>query len=109
MGHDILGYNKAGGEIAYARFSMSNHNVTVLYRLLDATQYDAGVSGSGNSATYTVPQLENALNLFNQSFGEIDSSSKHHYTVWDLKQIRDFIVNCLATAKNEGSVKIFFC
>lgn len=35
MGHDIVGYNKAGKEIAYARFSMGNPNATVLYTLLN--------------------------------------------------------------------------
>ncbi len=51
MGHDISGFNKAGQEIAYARFSMGNCNALILYRLLNAQKYYAGVSGSGGGTT----------------------------------------------------------
>ena len=101
MGHDISGYNQAGKEIAYARFSMGNHNATILYSLLDANDYYAGVSGVGDSSTFSIQQIEKAMNSYNQLF---DKSVPQ----WDLKQIQNFILNCFATAKKEGIVKVYF-
>ena len=109
MGHDISGFNKAGEEIAYARFSMGNYNAHILYSLLDANQYDAGVSGIGDSSTFSIQQFEKALNAYNQFFGNRDSLSESDILSWDKKQIRDFILNCLATAKKEGNVRVCFC
>jgi hypothetical protein len=108
MGHDIYGYNKAGKEIAYARFSMGNYNAIILYDLLDANDYNAGVSGSGDSSTFSIQQVEKAMNTFKQIFGNVDSLSKSDSMDWDQKQILDFIQNCLATAQKDGSVKVFF-
>jgi conjugal transfer/entry exclusion protein len=109
MGHDISGYNKAGEEIAYARFSMGNYNSTILYSLLDASNYYAGVSGSGDSSTFSIQQIEKALNSFNQLYNNRDSLSESDFSTWDLKQILNFIQNCLETAQNEGSVRVCFC
>ena len=106
MGHDIYGYNKAGEEIAYARFSMGNYNSIILYDLLDATDYHAGVSGSGDSSTFSIQQMEKAMDTYKQIFG--DSLSESDSMDWDQKQILDFIQNCLATAQKDGSVKVFF-
>ena len=108
MGHDIYGYNNAGEEIAYARFSMGNYNAIILYDLLDANDYNAGVSGSGDSSTFSIQQVEKAMNTFKQIFGSVDSLSKNDSMDWDQKQILDFIQNCLATAQKDGSVKVFF-
>ncbi|WP_180271643.1 hypothetical protein [Fredinandcohnia onubensis] len=102
MSHDILGYDKAGEEIAYARFSMGNYNATILYDLLDANNYYAGVSGSGDSSNFSIKQIENALNSYDQLY-------KHSLPAsWDQKQILLFLQNCLATARKEGSVAVFF-
>jgi hypothetical protein len=103
MGHDISGINKAGEEIAYARFSMGNYNSTILYRLLDADDYFAGVSGTGESTIFSIRQIERALDAYNQTYGKVVSRS-----VWDLKQIHEFIQNCLTTAQKEGTVRVFF-
>lgn len=102
MGHDISGFNKVGKEIAYARFSMWNSNAIVLYHLLDANNYYAGVSGSGKSSNFSLQEMEKALDSYHQQFG---NSGIDHF---DLKQIKEFIFNCLATAKKEGSVKVYF-
>ncbi|MFY3790597.1 hypothetical protein ACOQFO_02595 [Ureibacillus sp. MALMAid1270] len=108
MGHDIAGYNKEGKEIAYARFSMGNPNARIIYNVLDATKYDAGVSGSGVVATYTVEQMERALNNFKELckrgilLSDIDSLP------WDQKQIYDFIINCRSIAQKEGNVRVCF-
>ncbi|RDU36675.1 hypothetical protein DRW41_11495 [Neobacillus piezotolerans] len=107
MGHDISGFNQAGVEIAYARFSMGNHNALILYRLLEAFDYYAGVSGSGRGTTFTIRQIEKALQDFNQDYTG-SSHSQDNFMKYDGKQILDFIRNCLATAQKEGSVKVYF-
>ncbi len=101
MGHDILGYNKSGEEIAYARFSMGNYNAIILYSLLDAEKYYAGVSGSGHITTFSIQQIEKAYQLSRSGEFPVDQ--------WDRKQILDFIQNCLATAQKEGDVRVAFC
>jgi hypothetical protein len=108
MGHDISGYNKAGEEIAYARFSMGNYNATILYNLLDANKYYAGVSGTGDSSTFSVQQIEKALSASKRFYKNGDSLSERDFSSWDQKQIQNFIQNCLTTAKIEGSVKVYF-
>lgn len=60
MGHDIYGYNKAGESIAYARFSMQNYNSYILYDILNAQEYNGGVSGIGNSLTLSKKEMEKA-------------------------------------------------
>jgi hypothetical protein len=105
MGHDISGLNNTGEEIAYARFSMGNYNATILYSLLDANQFYAGVSGSGKSSTFSIKQIEKALSTYNQLYGNGKSLSERD---WDLKQIQDFIQNCFATAQKEGKVNVYF-
>ncbi|WP_400244590.1 hypothetical protein AB3U99_24265 [Niallia sp. JL1B1071] len=109
MGHDISGFNKAGKEIAYARFSMGNYNAHILYSLLDADQYNGGVSGIGDAAAFSVKQMEKALDAYNQLFGKRDSPSGNNNLPWDQKQILNFILNCLATAKKEEKVRVCFC
>jgi hypothetical protein len=109
MGHDIYGYNKAGEEIAYARFSMGNYNATILYSLLDANEYYAGVSGSGNSSTFSIQQIEKALNTYKKLYNNGDSPlSERDPLAWDQKQILNFIQNCFVTAQNEKSVRVYF-
>ncbi len=110
MGHDISGFNKAHEEIAYARFSMGNYNAVILYSLLDANKYYAGVSGSGGSSTFSIQQIEKALNAYKQLYKNSDSSLSGSNSIpWDQKQILNFIQNCLATAQKEGSVRVYFC
>ncbi|MFA9560649.1 hypothetical protein ACERII_25445 [Evansella sp. AB-rgal1] len=109
MGHDISGFNKAGEEIAYARFSMGNNNATILYRLLDAGEYYAGVSGSGGSSSFSKEQIQRALIIYHRLPNNAKSSStKDDFESWDMKQILEFIQNCLATAEKEGSVTVYF-
>ncbi len=109
MGHDISGYNRAGEEIAYARFSMGNYNAAILYHLLDANEYYAGFSGSGGSTALSTRQIEKALNEYKQLFkNDVSSIAESDFSNWDQRQILDFIQNCLATAQKEGSVKVFF-
>lgn len=108
MGHDISGYNKAGEEIAYARFSMGNYNATILYSLLDAINYYAGVSGSGDSSTFSLQQIEKALNAYKKLYNNDDSKSESDFLTSDKKQIMNFILNCLETAQKEENVRVYF-
>ncbi|RKQ13432.1 hypothetical protein D8M05_16285 [Oceanobacillus bengalensis] len=104
----MSGYNKAGEAIAYARFSMGNYNATILYSLLDANDFNAGVSGSGNISTFSIQQMEKALNDYKQLYDNGNSLSESDFLMSDLKQILDFLQNCLEIANKEGSVKVFF-
>jgi hypothetical protein len=108
MGHDISGFNKKGEEIAYARFSMGNYNSIILYSLLDANDYFAGVSGTGDSSAFSLQQMEEALNAYKQFFNDDSSSLESDFLTWDQKQILKFIQSCLTTAQKEGSVKVLF-
>ncbi|RIW34062.1 hypothetical protein D3H55_10650 [Bacillus salacetis] len=104
----MVGCNKAGEEVAYARFSMGNYNAVVLYELLDAHAYNAGVSGSGRSLDYSSLQIEKAFTSWKKIYGT-HSASRNGADDWDGKQINKFICNCLNTAQREGSVKVLFC
>ena len=109
IGHDIFGYNQNGESIAYARFSMSNSAAGILYRLLDATEFDGGVSGIGAKETYSIQQMEKSLENFKRIYYRI-GSSKHEnsFLEQDLEQISNFITKCLQTANEEGDVTVIF-
>ncbi|WP_036688563.1 hypothetical protein [Paucisalibacillus globulus] len=108
MGHDIYGINKNREEIAYARFSMGNPNATLLYRLLDAYEYFAGVSGTGEMASFSLQQMEEAWKIFKEYNKDVSFHSEDELENWDEKQIYKFIHNCLTTAQKEGSVRVYF-
>ncbi|MDF2607047.1 MAG: hypothetical protein K0S34_1242 [Bacillales bacterium] len=108
MGHDIYGINKAGKEIAYARFNMWNSNASILYNLLDSIKFHAGVSGSGEESTYTTQQIEKALSDYFEIYGRGSANSKNSFDDYDLTQIHDFIQKCLLTSQEEGSVRVYF-
>ncbi|WP_428911624.1 hypothetical protein [Niallia sp. Krafla_26] len=111
MGHDIFGFNRAGEEIAYARFSMGNYNSIILYEVLHAEEYYAGVSGSGGSTTFSMQHCEKAMEEFNHllKINGYSSKSNHRDKLpWDLRQISEFIENCLTTSKKEGKVQVYF-
>lgn len=109
MGHDIYGYNKAGESIAYARFSMQNYNAYILYDILNAQEYNGGVSGIGGSLTLSKKAMEKAWKDYEQLFSsENDHFTEDKFLLWDKKQIREFMINCLAEAKKEGRVVVFF-
>ncbi len=109
MGHDIYGLDKDGKEIAYARFCMGNYHALILYSLLDSDKFYAGVSGSGGSATFTIQQIEKALDAYRQSYSNVKFPlDGNDANSWDLKQILNFIENCLETAQKDGSVSVYF-
>jgi hypothetical protein len=109
MSHDIYGYNEAGEIVAYLRFSMGNNNASTLYNVLDAYEYHAGVSGSGEITTFSIQQMEKALNAYKQICENSDLTlSKSEFLIWEQEQIKTFLFNCLETAQEEESVTVFF-
>ncbi|MGV3466375.1 MAG: hypothetical protein ACO1OT_13910 [Heyndrickxia sp.] len=108
MGHDIYGHNKAGQAIAYIRFTMGDSCAYTFYRLLDATDCYAGVSGSGKRKSLTLPQMEKALEEKNVLFKNDVEKPKDDFLVWQQKEIHKFITSCLETARKEGSVDVLF-
>lgn len=108
MGHDISGYNKAGKEICYIRFGMWNLDAGLFYDLFDANDYNAGVSGSGDSIELTLPQIEKALKGNNQLKDGDFHSTNQEFLIWQRKEIHNFINSCLETAQKERSVKVYF-
>ncbi|QPC45528.1 hypothetical protein [Mangrovibacillus cuniculi] len=108
MGHDIYGLNKKGKEIAYARFSMSNSNARILYRVLNAQDKDGGVSGIGAVADFDFHQMESARKTFlghTKDLRNIPPGSLAHH---DIQQISTFLTNCKETAHREGKVQVYF-
>jgi hypothetical protein len=86
---------------------MGNYNATILYSLLDANEYYAGVSGSGGSSTFSTQQIEKALNAYKELYNNGDPLPESVLT-WEQKQIQNFILNCFATAQKEDSVRVYF-
>ncbi|MFC4389030.1 hypothetical protein ACFOZ1_14600 [Gracilibacillus marinus] len=105
MGHDIFAYNKANQEVAYARFSMFNDNSYILYDLLQAREFHAGVSGSGVCVEFSDVMMNQVMQDCNLLFPKNDRANRRDI---DVKQIQGFIKNSYEAAKNEGSVKICF-
>ncbi|MCT2534822.1 hypothetical protein NC661_04215 [Aquibacillus koreensis] len=109
MSHDICGYNIAGEEIAYARFTKNNPFANMLYSLLEAWEYNGGVSGIGSHVIYSLQQMEKAKDTYRQMFDDHASfNTDRNELYYDQKQILAFIENCMATAQEEGSVSLYF-
>lgn len=87
---------------------MGNFNAIVLYSLLEANNFYAGVSGTGDSTTFSVQQIERALNTYRERFNDGNSLPNSYFLAMDRKQIMNFISNCLETAQKEESVRVYF-
>lgn len=63
MGHDVFGFKdkEHENEIAYLRRGAFNDQARDIYKVLDATEYDAGCSGCGETVFFTRQKLEEAL------------------------------------------------
>lgn len=75
MGHDIYAYPKPAKESAYLRRGAFNDDARTIYRLLDAAEYDAGVSGDGSWAIFYRDQLEQAISRAEAENAEDDIKS----------------------------------
>ena len=107
MGHDIMGFNKKGEEKAYARYSMSNPNSTLLYKALNSMKHNCGVSGCGDERDFTVEQVEKAIE-FAKKLKKHDFDEDSDYPNYERDKLNDFLKNCLQVAKKEGKVRILF-
>ncbi|GAB4074701.1 hypothetical protein GCM10028778_22040 [Barrientosiimonas marina] len=107
MSHDIFGTNKAGEIIAYLRFTMGDIKSGSVYSLLDVDEYHAGVSGTGDAATFSEDQLAQALDQYRQYHFQYSGETN---TIDDLQQteVLKFFNNCFYAAKAEKTVQIFF-
>ncbi|TMN22731.1 hypothetical protein [Lentibacillus cibarius] len=106
MGHDILGYNKSGENVAYLRFSKNDVNSLVVYCLLESSDYFAGVSGTGDSVSFTQQQMEKALENYNRHM--IIYPGKKHFETWQRNEILKFLKNCLEMTKKERTIQVLF-
>lgn len=89
---------------------MSNVNASILYCVLDADEYNGGVSGIGAKVTFSAHQMEKAMDVLLQFYNAGDSTELKEASLnMDEEQILNFLLNCLKTAKEEEEVVIVFC
>ncbi|TFJ94158.1 hypothetical protein [Lentibacillus salicampi] len=109
MGHDISSFNRAGQQIGYVRFTMGDVNAPLFYDLLDANEYYAGVSGSGEVAILPLDQVKKALKAFDRwKAKDFGHKGNQEFLLWQRNEIQKFMNSCLETARKEGTVKVFF-
>ncbi len=108
MGHDISSFDQSGKQVGYVRFTAGDLNASIFYKLFDANIYNAGVSGSGNSVTLSIPQVEKALKEYQQLNDHDFLNWSPEFLKWQRKEILKFIQGCLETAQKEGEVKLVF-
>lgn len=88
---------------------MSNPSASRLYSLLDAYGHNGGVSGFGTKESFSVEQLEKAVETLLRYFDVKDLMElKTKSLDIDDEQIINFLSNCLRTAKEEDDVEIAF-
>lgn len=112
MGHDIYGRNNADEDICYMRFSMGNFASYQFYEFFDAMEFHGGVSGLGQAATYTTEQIEKALASYQEIHGNevvLPSQPEDDFETYERKEMLTFIMSCLKTAREEGSVRVLYC
>lgn len=105
MGHDISAFknppdwdseNPFDAEVAYLRRSAFCADRHVIYEVLDAPSHNGGVSGMGETALFTVEDLETAIRKAREESAEED--------------IIQFLEKSLAAAKQneKGVIHIHF-
>ena len=109
MSHDIYGCNNVREEIAYVRFTMNDPMAFEFYKLFDALDYYAGVSGCGGSATIPLQQVEKALAKYNSLLNNDPYfQSDNEFLTWQRNEILKFINSCLESARKDGNVVVYF-
>lgn len=96
MGHDISAYKGRGGEgEAIAELSRGAFNPLAreIYKALDATGFDAGCSGDGGDAYFSLDRIIYAVNRLPHND--------------DVQPERDFLADCLKAGT--CGVTISFC
>lgn len=91
MGHDVCGFKdkEHENEIAYLRRGAFNGQARDIYKALNATEYDAGCSGCGETVFFTRQQLEEAL-------AKLPAGEDH-------EQERQFVRNLLEKGEEAGA------
>lgn len=111
MGHDIYGTNKADEEICYMRFGMSNIASYQFYEFFDAMEHHGGVSGLGVSVDYTPEQIKKAFLSYEKVYGTNGMEPielTDDFESYEKGKMLTFILTCLSTAREEGTVTIIY-
>lgn len=109
MSHEMVGFNKKKEEIAYLRFSMGNPAALIVYDLLDAQEYNGGVSGIGNSLTVPYLKITSALKNYQILVDSVKVETINEFTKSQLEEIAEFLQQCVKTANEEKAVEVMFC
>ncbi|QQK81841.1 hypothetical protein HUG20_03620 [Salicibibacter cibi] len=105
----MCGFNKSGEEICHIRFTMGNPNALIVYRLFDAYDFYAGVSGNGQSKEVSLPEAEKALTALNQLHRDNEPYDLNdEYLTWLRSELDNFVISCFDAAQKEGSVRVSF-
>lgn len=105
----MVAFNKNDEEISYLRFTMGDSNAFLLYDLLDAHEYNGGVSGLGKSTAISLEQIEKAVQTYNFIRDQHSYDESNEFGIWQHNEIAIFLENCLKTAKIEKNVRVLFC
>lgn len=105
----MVAFNKNDEEISYLRFTMGDANAFLLYDLLDAHEYNGGVSGLGRSTAISLVQIEKAVHIYNSAIEQQPYDESNEFRNWQHNEIVNFLENCLKTAKKEKNVQVLFC
>ena len=105
----MVAFNKNDEEISYLRFTMGDSSAFLLYDLLDANEYNGGVSGLGKSTAISLEQIEKAVQSYNLIRDQQLYDERNEFRNWQHNEIVIFLENCLKTAKTEKNVRVLFC
>ena len=102
-------FNNQQEEVAYLRFSMGNPGALLVYELLDAEDFNGGVSGIGSSLTISLSKMEEALKIYQSLWNEEDLHKMNDFSKSLHKEIQQFLTQCVETAIKEKKVEVTFC
>jgi|SRR5690625_4678492 len=102
-------FNDKQEEVAYLRFSMGNPGAILVYELLDAEDFNGGVSGIGRSLTISLSKMEEALQTYQALWNEEDIQKMNDFSKNQHKEIQQFLTRCVETAIKEKKVEVTFC
>lgn len=111
MGHDITGYDKKDNQICYIRFTMNDRMAGEFYNFFNAAEYNGIYSGIGEVVSYTVKDVEKALEKYRTIYTITTNSVQDledDFELWQQNEMLDFILACLDIAEQEGWVNIAY-
>lgn len=116
MGFDIWAYDEKRHEVAYLRSYMGGFRMTAeqgydWFKLIDASECDAGVSGNGDEKYISLDKLINALNVLEKHDprGKLSSEGRDEWT-YRKPQLKEFMEKCIDWIKknNKEEIIIYF-